>query len=145
MIERSIWRKVAMAGMLLPLLIAVRGGLAQTPHDAFGIWQHPENGSLIETYPCGGDMCAKIKKIADGQTTDRNNPDEALRGKPIIGLVIVSHATQAGPESWSGKIYNRIDGRTYEGQLTVKGRDRLELTGCTAVIVCRTVTWRRMP
>ena len=59
--------------------------------------------------------------------------------------MIVSQATREGPESWSGQIYNRIDGRTYDGRLTLKDRNRLELTGCTAVIICRTVSWRRVP
>ena len=118
---------------------------AQAAEDVFGVWQHPDNGSLIETYPCGAGLCARIKKIADGQTTDHRNIDPELRGRPIVGLVIVSQATREGPESWSGQIYNRIDGRTYDGRLTLKDRNRLELTGCTAVIICRTVSWRRVP
>lgn len=134
---------LAIAAMVMAVVAVATE--AHAAEDAFGVWQHPENGSLIETYPCGPGLCARIEKIADGQTTDHRNVDPEQRGRPILGLVIVSQATREGPDSWSGRIYNRIDGRTYEGRLTLKDRDRLELTGCTAVVICRTVSWRRAP
>ena len=148
MTNRDTWLGSAAA---LPataaVVMAVMSGAtsAHAAEDVFGLWQHPENGSLIETYPCGADLCARIKRISDGQATDQRNVDPELRGRAIVGLVIISQATREGPDSWSGRIYNRIDGRTYDGRLTLRDRDRLELTGCTAVVVCRTVSWRRTP
>lgn len=137
-------RAVALrAAVALPLAAAATSAHA-TEH-VFGIWQHPENGSLIETYPCGPGLCARIKKVADGQATDHRNIDPEQRGRAIVGLAIVSQATREGPDSWSGRIYNRIDGHTYEGRMTLKDRDRLELMGCTAAAICRTVSWRRVP
>jgi uncharacterized protein (DUF2147 family) len=130
--------------MAAALLLFGDGARAQKAADALGLWEHPENGSRIELFGCGRGLCARIRRVTDGQRTDERNPDETLRSRPIIGLVIVEEARQTGPATWSGRLYNRIDGRTYDGQFTVKAAGRLEMTGCTAVVVCRTVVWRRV-
>lgn len=117
---------------------------AQTAEDAFGVWRHPENGSHVEMYKCGGGLCAKIVKVVDAQKTDDKNPDAARRGRPIVGLVIMSGAKKTAANSWAGSIYNRADGGTYSGTITVKSKDALDLAGCTAIILCKTLTWTRV-
>lgn len=126
-------------------LLALGGdATAQTAEDAFGIWQHPENGSHIELYACGSELCAKITKIADGQKFDDKNPDATLRKRPIVGLVIMQGAKRSGPTGWSGSLYNRADGGIYAGTIKVKSKDQIDLSGCTAVVICKTVTWSRV-
>lgn len=117
---------------------------AQTAESAFGVWKHPENGSHVEMYQCGQGLCAKIVKVTDGQKTDDKNPDAAKRSQPIVGLVIMSGATKSGDASWSGKLYNRADGKTYSGTVTVKSKDTIDLSGCTMAVFCKTVTWTRV-
>jgi uncharacterized protein (DUF2147 family) len=117
---------------------------AQTAEDAFGVWRHPENGSHVEMYKCGANLCAKIVKVVDAQKTDDKNPDAARRSRPVVGLVIMSGAKKTAANSWAGSIYNRADGGTYSGTITVKSRDALDLAGCTAVILCKTLTWTRV-
>ncbi|MFM9849569.1 MAG: DUF2147 domain-containing protein [Hyphomicrobiaceae bacterium] len=117
---------------------------AQTAEDAFGIWRHPENGSYVEMYKCGENLCAKIVKVVDAQKTDDKNPDASRRNRPVVGLVIMSGAKKTAANSWAGSIYNRVDGSTYSGTVTVKSKDALDLAGCTAVILCKTLTWTRV-
>lgn len=117
---------------------------AQTAEDAFGVWRHPENGSHVEMYKCGGGLCAKIVKVVDAQKTDDKNPDAARRSRPVVGLVIMSGAKKTAANSWAGSIYNRADGGTYSGTITVKSKDALDLAGCTAIILCKTLTWTRV-
>ncbi len=117
---------------------------AQSAQDAFGTWQHPENGSHVEMYKCGDGLCAKITKVIDGQKADDKNPDPSKRGRPIIGLVIMAGAKKKGDNAWTGSLYNRADGASYSGTITVKGKNELDLTGCTAVVLCKTVTWKRV-
>jgi len=125
--------------------VSVGTGLAaQTAETAFGTWQHPENGSHIELYACGNDLCAKITKVTDGQKFDDKNPEAEMRKRPIVGLVIMQGAKRAGPAQWAGSLYNRIDGGIYEGTIKVKSKDQIDLSGCTAVVICRTVTWSRV-
>jgi uncharacterized protein (DUF2147 family) len=127
------------AAVLLPDL-----SLAQTAEDAFGVWRHPENGSHVEMYKCGANLCAKIVKVVDAQKTDDKNPDASRRGRSVVGLVIMSGAKKTAANSWAGSIYNRADGGTYSGTITVKSKDALDLAGCTAVILCKTLTWTRV-
>lgn len=131
--------------MLAATVIAPASGVrAQTAEDAFGIWQHPENGSHVEMSACGDGLCAKIVKITDAQTTDEKNPDAGKRANPIVGLTIMDGAKKTGPNTWAGDLYNRMDGKTYSGTITVKSKDALDLSGCTLVVFCKTVSWTRV-
>ena len=134
-------RKTVMAGAALALAASA---YAQTAEDAVGVWENPENKSHTEFYKCGDSVCARIVKVVDGQKTDDKNPDPAKRSRPIVGLIIMQGAKKAGPASWSGQLYNRADGKTYSGTLTVKSKTAVELSGCVAVVLCKTTTFTRV-
>jgi uncharacterized protein (DUF2147 family) len=134
-------RKALIAGAALALAAAA---YAQTAEDALGVWENPENKSQTEFYKCGEGVCARIVKVVDGQKTDDKNPDPAKRNRPIVGLVIMQGAKKAGPASWSGQLYNRADGKTYSGTLTVKSKTAVDLSGCVAAIICKTTTFTRV-
>jgi uncharacterized protein (DUF2147 family) len=136
---------LAAAVLLLVLGSSCGTASAQSADDAFGVWLNPENGSNIEFYKCGGDaLCAKLTKVTDGQKTDDKNPDPAKRNQPIVGLVIMENARRSGANKWSGSLYNRENGKSYSGTITVQSKDRLDLSGCVAGVFCRTVTWTRI-
>jgi uncharacterized protein (DUF2147 family) len=134
----------ATAAALLALSLASGPASAQAAEDAFGVWLNPENQSNVEFYRCGEGLCAKITKVADGQKTDDKNPDAAKRDRPIVGLVIMQGAKKSGANKWSGTLYNRTDGKSYSGTITVKAKDTVDLSGCVALILCRTTTWTRV-
>jgi uncharacterized protein (DUF2147 family) len=136
-------KKLVAAGVATLALIATPV-LAQTAEDAFGVWENPENKSHTEFYKCGEGVCAKIVKVVDGQKTDDKNPDPAKQKRPIVGLVIMEGAKKTGPNKWSGTLYNRADGKSYSGTITVKSKSTLDLSGCVALVVCRTTTWTRV-
>ncbi len=125
------------------IALSTNAASAQSAEDAFGTWKHPENGSNVSMYKCGAGLCAKIVSAPDGQKTDDKNADESKRSRPIVGLVIMSGAQKSG-EGWSGQIYNRTDGKTYSGNITVKSKSALELQGCSMGVFCKTVTWSRV-
>jgi len=138
-------RSPAAVTAVMALAVACGSACAQSPEDAFGLWLNPENGSNIEFYKCGGEgLCAKLTKVTDGQRTDDKNPDPAKRGRPIIGLVIMENAKRAGANKWSGTLYNRENGKTYSGTVTVRTRDAVDLSGCVAAVLCRSATWTRI-
>ena len=133
-------------GISAAALVAMAASVAdaQTAEDAFGVWEHPENKSHVQIYKCGSGLCARIAKVVDGQKTDDKNPNTTLRSRPVVGLVIMSGAQKTGPNQWKGDLYNRADGATYTGTLTVKSKNALDLQGCAAMILCKTVTWARV-
>ena len=130
--------------VLLGLAMASGRASAQAAEDAFGVWLNPENQSNVEFYRCGEGLCAKVTKVSDGQKTDDKNPDPAKRTRPIVGLVIMEGAKKSGDNKWSGTLYNRADGKSYSGTITVKSKSTLDLSGCVALVVCRTTTWTRV-
>ena len=135
---------MATAAVLLGLAMASGRASAQAAEDAFGVWLNPENQSNVEFYRCGEGLCAKVTKVSDGQKTDDKNPDPAKRTRPIVGLVIMEGAKKSGDNKWSGTLYNRADGKSYSGTITVKSKSTLDLSGCVALVVCRTTTWTRV-
>ena len=135
---------MATAAVLLGLAMASGRASAQAAEDAFGVWLNPENQSNVEFYRCGDGLCAKVTKVSDGQKTDDKNPDPAKRSRPIVGLVIMEGAKKSGDNKWSGTLYNRADGKSYSGTITVKSKSTLDLSGCVALVVCRTTTWTRV-
>jgi len=135
---------IATAAVLLGLAMASGRASAQAAEDAFGVWLNPENQSNVEFYRCGEGLCAKVTKVSDGQKTDDKNPDPAKRTRPIVGLVIMEGAKKTGDNKWSGTLYNRADGKSYSGTITVKSKSTLDLSGCVALVVCRTTTWTRV-
>jgi len=143
--RRAAWPPWGVVMALWIALSACAGNAAaQAAEQAYGIWRHPENGSRIRVYPCGhNQLCARILSVADAQRSDDKNPDAGLRERQIVGLVIVDGAERTGDAIWSGRLYNRTDGRHYDGHIRVLGPDRLELTGCAIVILCRSAVWQR--
>jgi uncharacterized protein (DUF2147 family) len=137
-------KRFTAAAAMLAALLAPSPATAQTAEDAFGVWLNPENQSNVEFYKCGNGLCAKITKVTDGQTTDDKNPDAAKRSRPIVGLVIMEGAKKSNVNKWSGTLYNRADGKSYSGTITVKDKNTVDLSGCVALVLCRTTTWTRV-
>ena len=129
---------------LLAFLVLSLSASAQKAEDAIGVWLNPENGSNVEFYRCGAGLCGKIVRVRDGQVRDSNNPDPAKRERPVVGLLILEGARQTGDNRWAGTLYNRENGKTYSGTVTVKSKDALELSGCVLAVLCKTVTWTRV-
>lgn len=139
-------KSIAMlTGLLMCLAMTSSKVAAQAAEDAVGVWLNPENQSNVEFYRCGEGLCGKITKLATGGvTTDERNAEANKRTRPIMGLVIMEGAKKAGPVKWSGNLYNPNDGKTYAGSVTVKAKDTIELSGCVALVLCRTTSWTRV-
>ena len=77
---------------------------------------------------------------------DLENPDPKLRERPIIGLQILGGFTYDGDGKWTGgTVYDPANGKTYKAQITLDGRDRLDLRGYIGVpLLGRTSTWKRV-
>lgn len=127
------------------ITVAFAPAALASAEDAFGTWRHPENGSLVKLYSCGGGLCAQIVKTQDPNAKDDKNPDPSKRGRKVEGIVIMSGAKKEGDNQWRGKLYNREDGNTYSGSITVLSKTQVKLEGCVlGGIICKGVTWTRV-
>jgi uncharacterized protein (DUF2147 family) len=139
-------RKILLAAAMaaLPVFTAVPA-LALSDSDVVGVWKHPDNGSHIQIYACGQSACAKVVKVADPSRKDDKNPDPKLRNRPVVGVVIMNGGKKVGPLKWQGKLYNTLDGGTYNGTLTLVNENELKLSGCVlGGLICDGRTWTRV-
>ena len=75
---------------------------------------------------------------------DDQNPDEARRNDPILGMNLVKGFTYKGKNKWAGgTIYDPDNGKTYKCKMSLKGDD-LKVRGFIGVaLLGRTVHWLR--
>ena len=109
-----------------------------------GTWREP-GGAVIVITSCGADLCARLAKLTAGAPPrDTNDPDPALRSRPLCGLVIGTGFHLSDPEHASGgKLYDPKSGKTYSGAMTLEG-ESLHLRGYVGFKVFgRTETWQR--
>jgi len=120
---------------LVALVIWVPG--EASADGAAGLWQTEGGKSHVQIEPCGERLCGTIVWLEeplndDGQAkTDANNPDEALRERPIIGLPLLRNFLPGSEVNvWEGgTIYNPEDGETYKSVMTLLSRDELKVRG----------------
>jgi uncharacterized protein (DUF2147 family) len=87
----------------------------------------------------------KKDKEAGRQTHDRNNPDPALRGRPMLGLELLKDFQYAGENRYEdGTIYNPEDGRTYKAKLRLADPEHLHVRGFIGIsLFGGTTVWTR--
>jgi uncharacterized protein (DUF2147 family) len=121
------------------LLILPAASFAAAPVN--GRWLTTEKDSIIEIGQCAAAVCGKIAQILrptkDGKPAlDANNPNPAMRARPILGLTILSGFVANG-ESWKGSIYDPRAGKTYSSYLTKLANGNLKVQGCVGPF-CKT-------
>lgn len=141
-------RVFAIATSAVLCLAAVAPASAGDPR---GNWMTENGRAKVALVSCGGALCGKIvalKEPNDPATgkpkTDRNNPDAAKRGRPMIGVQIVINMKPDSAGRWKGQVYNVEDGRTYSGSITLVNATTLTLQGCAlGGLICKNQTWTR--
>lgn len=86
------------------------------------------------------------KGMAGMVKVDRENPDPALRNRPVLGLVIVKDFEYRGAWKWKGgTIYDPESGRTYRGSMRLTSGGTLKMRGFVGFpLFGRTTRWSRV-
>lgn len=137
--------RAALAFALLALPLA-GSALAASPE---GVWTMSDGKVTVKIDGCSDKLCARIvglkepiSRIDGKPKVDRENPDPAKRGRPLIGLSILINMKPAGDNLWQGAIYNPDDGKTYSATVRQEG-NKMKVKGCVASIFCKTNTFLR--
>ena len=119
--------------------------------EILGLWLNHEKDAHIEVYKCGDSFCGKIIWLKnpdeDGAPKkDKHNPDDTLKGEPVLGLDMLSGFSYKGNKKWDdGKIYNPREGKTYSCYLLIKDDGSLKVRGFIGVsIIGKTNYWTRV-
>lgn len=129
---------------------AILAGAAQADSPATGTWLM-ENGKVtVHVAECGPNLCGTIvglKKPLDKKgrpKRDKENPNPALRHRPVIGLTILSNMKPDGNLRWKGTIYNPDDGNTYASRMKMQSDTVMKVEGCVAGILCKAMKFTRL-
>lgn len=125
--------------------------LADEADAVIGEWYTKDSKALVQIYKSGDVYSGKLiwlkdPKNEDGsEKFDTNNPDEAKRGQPIIGLNLVNGFVYKGKGKWAdGTIYDPDNGKTYSCKMTLKDTNTLKVRGFIGVsLIGRTQVWTR--
>jgi uncharacterized protein (DUF2147 family) len=137
------------AAALLAMGASARAEAAAEPEVA-GVWLTGKRKVAVDLYPCGAALCGRIVWLAkplDGDGAlkrDGENPDPALRDRPICGIDIISGLTPAGDGVWEdGRFYYPTHGRSYDFKVEREG-ERLSVRAYVGVqALGRSETWIR--
>lgn len=116
-----------------------------------GKWYTEDNKSLVEIYKKGDKYFGKMIWLKnpledDGSIKlDNENPDESLRSKPLVGLVIMSDMEFDEGNEWEdGEIYDPESGDSYSCLITLTSPDKIDMRGYMGFsFIGRSTTWVR--
>ena len=149
---------VALAGLAWAALTAASasepdptGAEADASSEIFNhVWVTADGRAHIRFEPCGEDeLCGALEWIRNQEIhpdpilIDKNNPDEALRGRPLLGARILSGFKREGEVWRDGAIYRPKNGKTYRANITELGDGMIEVEGCL-LLFCRAQVWMRI-
>jgi uncharacterized protein (DUF2147 family) len=155
---RTLFRALLAALLALAVLIAPSRTSAlpelATPFSPLGLWNAEGGAAVVEVGQCAGALCGRVVWLRSPldeegcELRDKNNPDPALRERPVVGLEILHGLLPSSqdPLIWAGgTIYDPVSGNTYRCQLKLESSDRLYLRGYIAIpLVGRTTIWTRV-
>jgi uncharacterized protein (DUF2147 family) len=140
-------RKMRKIGLLFTCLLSSSGlTYADSPK---GTWAMADRKFIVSVDRCGTNLCGRIVGLKEPtysngrKKIDRQNENEALRSRPLMGLGLLLNMRPAGSNTWKGAIYNPDDGKTYGATLSLNG-SVMKVQGCVAGIFCKTVNFTRL-
>jgi uncharacterized protein (DUF2147 family) len=120
--------------------VSVFVGAATAHADPRGLWL-AQDGAKVRVASCGKALCGKIavaKSEYNPDTgrpwTDKDNPDSALRERPVVGIEVFISMMPDGPGKWSGQLYNINGGQTVPGHLYEIDAKTLKVEGCAGAM-----------
>lgn len=138
------------AFVFFTFLSTFSAALAEKEDDILGEWYSENNESLIEIYKNDNKFYGKMAWLKEPMRRgkpkmDDFNPDEKLRTRPLIGLVILKDFKFDGDNEWNdGKIYDPKSGKTYSCYMKFDKKDVLKIRGYIGIsLLGRTTYWTR--
>jgi uncharacterized protein (DUF2147 family) len=124
---------------------------SQTNADIVGQWYNAEKDAVITLFEEGETVSGKITWMESPNDEDGNpktdplNPDENLRSRARVGMVIMSSFSHIAGKVWdNGSLYDPEKGKTYNGIMTLENANTLDLRQYTGFsFIGRSSIWTR--
>ena len=111
-----------------------------------GIWIDHTGRGAVEIHTCGTQMCGRI--VWTKEATDaKGAPAKDRKGRPLCGLQIIGDLKPKPSGVWEGGwIYDPDKDETFNVEIQLKARDRLQVLGYMGVkFLSETHMWKRAP
>lgn len=114
--------------------------------DIVGTWLTEDQTGQIAIYKSNSKYFGKIQDGTSDEHFDVNNPDDARRNDPLIGLVILKDLQfDSGGEWKDGTVYDPKNGKTYKCMLELLDKNKLRITGYIGFTwIGRSEVWHRI-
>lgn len=107
------------------------------PDALLGRWLSSKKRNQVQIYKQGTKYYGKLVWMLEPNDpatnkpkVDRENPDEKLRNRPLMNVVLLTNLTYKGKNVWgNGEIYNPEDGKTYSCEVSLKDANSIDLRG----------------
>jgi uncharacterized protein (DUF2147 family) len=139
------------SGLVIAIVMTMLGPATMALADGgvSGIWLTQAGDAKVRVSKCGRGICGLVVWLKDPinpgngkPQIDDKNPNPSLAKRPMIGLPLFNSMRAAGPNKWSGSIYNADDGNSYASNISLSGPDALRVEGCVGAL-CGGETWTR--
>jgi len=142
-------RKVALGvagAFLLTAATFSPATIAQTQPPITGVWIDHTGRGAVEVHTCGNLLCGRIAWLKDA-TDSKGAPMKDKKGRPLCGLQIIGNLKPGSNGVWEdGWIYDPDKDDTFDVEIQMKGRDRLQVLGYMGVkFLSETHMWKRAP
>jgi len=135
----------------LLIFIFISTALAQSDSDKIlGVWLVEDKDAKVEIYKKNNKFYGKIVWLKEPNENgkpklDKNNPNEKLQTRPLIGLLILKDFVYADDLEWEdGEIYDPGNGKTYSCNMELVDYNTLEVRGYIGIsLFGRTDVWTR--
>jgi uncharacterized protein (DUF2147 family) len=126
-----------------PIIVLALATGSASAAEPTGEWLVEGGFARIKIDNCGERLWG-IVSWEQAPNTDKNNPDQAKRTRPTLGIPILLGMVPAKQNRWDGEIYNSEDGRTYTAHISLAKEDVLRVEGCVLGFLCGGQSWTRV-
>jgi uncharacterized protein (DUF2147 family) len=131
--------------LLLVLITALAAGVSAPAMAAGpeGLWLVKDQTGRIRIEKCNNLMWGSVAWQKE-PSKDGNNPNPALKDRPIVGIAILIGMSQTEANLWEGNIYNPRNGNIYKSKMSMQG-EMLDIKGCVlGGLICGGEAWTRL-
>jgi uncharacterized protein (DUF2147 family) len=134
------------AALLATAALFVAADAQTPPPPVSGVWIDHTGRGAVEIHPCGTQMCGRIAWLQE-PNDPKGAPMKDKKGRPLCGLQIIGDLKPKSNSLWEGGwIYDPDKDETFNVEITLKGRDRLQVLGYMGVkFLSETYMWKRAP
>jgi uncharacterized protein (DUF2147 family) len=111
-----------------------------------GVWIDHTGRGAVEIHTCGTQVCGRIAWLKEPNDA-KGAPAKDKKGRALCGLQIIGDLKPKSNTLWEGGwIYDPDKDDTFDVEIQLKARDRLQVLGYMGVkFLSETYMWKRAP